>query len=127
MHSSTTSTTTRLPNPASQVISARGIPAGTTRSPTRIHSMGRRHFAIPAAGLTAPCVPASPNVIHDFGGTLTNNPYPPRSALVGFGAGARPGYAVVCGFAFSMSQDLIKWTRPQVFAATDAPAGDQTR
>jgi len=66
-------------------------------------------------------------VIHDFGGSLTNNNYLHRYVLVGFWAGARPGYALVCGFAFSTSRDLISWTRPQVFATTDAPSGDRTR
>jgi len=70
------------------------------------------------------CAAVSPDLIHDFGGSLTYNTYLNRYVLTGFstrqpGPGPKP-----CGFAFSFSVDLVTWTRPQVFATADPPSKD---
>ncbi len=72
------------------------------------------------------CMAASPDAIHDFGGSLTYNTYLGRYVLVGFVARARKSSPLACGFAFSLSRDLVTWTTPQVFASADPPSGDVT-
>jgi hypothetical protein len=67
------------------------------------------------------CTPVSAGVIHDFGGSLTYNTYLNRYVLTGF---ATTGTHNGCGFAFSLSDDLVTWTTPQVFATANPPSND---
>ena len=69
------------------------------------------------------CAAVSPGAIHDFGGSLTYNTYLGRYVLVGFATPPYRNPPIVCGFAFSLSKDLVTWTPPQVFASTNPPPG----
>ncbi len=70
------------------------------------------------------CAAVSPDIIHDFGGSLTYNTYLARYVLVGFWTRGRAHQPTACGFAFSLSVDLVHWSAPQVFQTADPPSND---
>ncbi len=74
----------------------------------------------PAPTGLAPCTFVSPETIGDLHGSLTYNSYLEAYLLVGSGVTVRDG-AVVCGTFFSLSEDLIHWSSPQLLLPGTLP------
>jgi hypothetical protein len=76
----------------------------------------------PYTGLGAPaCAFLSPRELDGLRGSLTYNTYLGRYMLVGTGVASDANGARVCGMFYSLSADLITWSRRQLLKAGPLP------
>jgi hypothetical protein len=76
---------------------------------------------VSGASSGAPCAFVSHRVIGDLRGSLTRNDYLGRYLLVGTTVRTGPAGTPVCGFWLSLSQDLVRWTEPQLLREVALP------